>query len=62
MIRLHATPPTGGEETEVLCDGPEECSFVRLIAARLVALDYEVTLEDSEGNMIPWDEFEEFEE
>lgn len=62
MIRLHATPSTGGEETEILCEGPEECALVRLLAARLVALDYEITLEDSEGDMIPWDEFEEFEE
>ena len=62
MIRLHAVSPWGGEETEVLLSGPEEVSLTKILAARLVALDYEVTVEDSEGEMVALDDFEEFPE
>lgn len=62
MIRLHAISPWGGEETEVVLEGPEELSLLKILAARLISLDYEVTVEDSEGDMIPLEDFEEFEE
>ena len=61
-MKLHVISPYGGEETKVLLDGPEEVSLTKILAAPLLALDYEVLVEDSEGDMIPLEDFEEFPE
>ncbi len=59
---LHATPSFGGDETQVTVEGPEEATLTKLLASRLVALDYEVLIEDAEGDMVPVEDFEEFPE
>lgn len=61
-LKLHITPLSGGEETEVILDGPEEVSLTKILAARLLSLDYEVLIEDSDGDMVALEEFEEFTE
>lgn len=59
-LKLHVWSPFGGEETEVILDGPEEVSLMKVLAAPLIAQDFEIEIEDSEGTMVALEDFEEW--
>ena len=54
---LRIISPFFDEQTRILLEGDAEEPLLNIIISRLCSLDYEVLLEDSDGNFIPVEEY-----
>lgn len=51
-------PPFGEHWTDISISGEDADEVLNIIVSRFIACDYEVLMEDEEGNMIPYEEFD----
>lgn len=58
MICLSIRSQFGGEATQVTLLGEHEADICNIMVSRLQLLDYEVEIEDGDGEMVPFEEFE----
>lgn len=56
-IELLVRPPFREEWTLISVDGEHQDEVLNILTSRLLAADYEVQIEDDEGEMIPFEEY-----
>lgn len=57
-MRLQVFPPFYEEATEILVEGEHADFVASVLIARLQAAEYEVFVETVEGELVPYEEFE----
>lgn len=57
-IQLLIQPPFRDEWTAVTIQGEHEDEVSNVLTARLTSAEFEILIEDSEGEMIPFEEFD----
>ena len=57
-VELMVQPPFGEHWTDISISGEDADEVLNIIVSRFIACDYEVLMEDEEGNMIPFEEFD----
>lgn len=57
-IELLIQPPFRDNWTSVSLSGEHEDEVLNILASRLLAADFEILIEDEEGEMIPFEEHE----
>jgi flagellar assembly factor FliW len=55
-IRLLVSPQFEEEETEILISGKHEDDVAMILVSRLFAAEYEVSVENAEGELIDFEE------
>jgi hypothetical protein len=57
-IELAVKPPFRDDWTDVTIAGENEDEVAAILAARLISSGYEVSVEDENGELIPYEEYE----
>jgi hypothetical protein len=55
---LMVQPPFREDWTDVTIEGEHEDEVLSILVSRLIAAEYEVLIEDEDGDMIPAEEYE----
>ena len=57
-IILSVTPQWETDATSIAVIGPDEAAVVNVLVSRLAENDYDVQIEDSDGELLPFDQWE----